>query len=76
MQVIRWMSLEGVFREVGRTSAETVKAALERIREVYPEAKLVEDSDNFRVTAKSLGGRPGRNVAFIENDESFLDGPF
>lgn len=68
---IRFYTLDGPFRVAREQSFDTTELALEAVRaHVEPHGftcvKIVEDPEEswqFRVTARTPGGRHGRNVA-------------
>jgi hypothetical protein len=72
---VRFCSLTGKF-SVGdaKTFSDfaTAKAAVIAYASEagYTNVSTVEDEDSLRFTAKTPGGRSGRNVAFLEDDFS------
>jgi hypothetical protein len=72
---VRFMSLVGKFTTVKTEQFPTISAAIATVTTYaeaggYSNVKLVddgEDPDSWRVTAKTPGGRGGRNVAFLDD---------
>ena len=71
---VRFATLAGPFRLLGETKHfDTPAAALAAVKEYaeaagYSNIKPVEDADSVRYTARTPGGRGGRNVAFADWD--------
>ena len=71
--IVRFMSLEGKFallREESFADFNAAKAAVEAHAAAagYTNVKLVDDpeGDDVRFTARTPGGRSGRNIAFAD----------
>ena len=70
----RFMTVKGKFRTLKEETFPTTEDAFQAVEKFYSEMgltniKLVDDkdySDNLRVTAKTVGGRSGRNIAFLD----------
>lgn len=76
----KFMSTSGKFRVLQEHEFPNTQAAFEAvkahyIKEGFSDFKLVDDQnyDSLRVTAKTPGGRHGRNVGFIEYDYNMED---
>jgi hypothetical protein len=76
--VVRFMSLSGKFETVKEETFLSADAALEAVKahalsEGYSNVKMVDDGDfdGVRFTARTPGGRGGRNVAFGDYDGDF-----
>lgn len=68
------MSLSGPFVQVKEQTFATAKEALIAVT-AYAEAEGFthvqekhDDDDGYRITARTPGGRGGRNVAFVDYD--------
>jgi hypothetical protein len=78
MLKLRLMSLVGPFAPVGEVRCADLKEALAAVKEHasragYTNVKIADDGaddgdGSYRFTARTPGGRPGRNVAFAEDD--------
>lgn len=73
--VVRFMTLEGKFAELRSESFadyDTAKAAVKEHAATagYTDVKLVcdEEDDTVRFTARTPGGRSGRNIAFADEE--------
>ena len=78
---VSFMTLSGAFATAKKESFESEAAALAAVR-AYAEAagfsnvKTVDDPDDpcgYRITARTPGGRGGRNVAFVDPGSDYGD---
>lgn len=70
---IKFMALSGPFKTVREQSFETTTEAMAAVvahaqSGGYTDVKRLEDADSWRFTARTPGGRSGRNIAFMDLD--------
>jgi hypothetical protein len=84
MLKLRLMSLTGQFVPVGEVRCVDVKEALAAVKEHasrggYTHVQIADDGaddcdGSYRFTARTPGGRSGRNVAFADEEYAAEDG--
>jgi hypothetical protein len=76
---VQLMTLEGGFNVASTVVCETMDQAMDAVQmhiaaQGFTNLKRVDDMDSIRFTARTPGGRNGRNVAFADfefNDDEF-----
>lgn len=73
MLTVKFMSIIGPFKTLREESFSTSAEALAAVTAHataggFTNVKCIEDADSWRYTARSPGGRGGRNVAFMDLD--------
>jgi hypothetical protein len=76
MVKVRFMSLSGPFRTVREETFASDSAALEAVKKYaaaagFTNVSCLDDDDpcSVRYTARTPGGRSGRNIAFADSDD-------
>lgn len=71
MFIVRFMTLSGKFAPLKEEKFATLAECLVAVEAHavtggYTHVKSVEDIDSIRYTARTPGGRGGRNIAFVD----------
>lgn len=73
MLIVRFMSTSGKFKTIEEFTCKDTRELLDRVKGRYAPLGFTNfaivdegDHDGGRVTAKTPGGRSGRNVAFFD----------